>query len=88
MHEHIWIRVPIIPGVNDDEANLDATARFVAALRGVRQVTLLPYHGHGVHKAERLGRASRLAAVATPSPQHLETLSDHFRRRGLTVSTS
>jgi pyruvate formate lyase activating enzyme len=87
VHDNIWIRVPIIPGVNDDAANLDATANFVAALRGVRQVTLLPYHGHGAHKAERLGRSSRLGAVTTPSTEHLETMADRFRAVGLQTRT-
>ena len=87
VHDNIWIRVPIIPGVNDDAANLDATANFVAALRGVRQVTLLPYHRHGVHKAERLGRSSRLGAVTTPSTEHLETMADRFRAVGIRALT-
>jgi len=85
VHQQIWIRVPIIPGVNDDAVNLDATAQFVATLRGVRQVTLLPYHELGVHKAARLGRARRLGPVDAPAPEHLERLANHFRSRGLPV---
>jgi pyruvate formate lyase activating enzyme len=83
VHDNIWIRVPIIPGVNDQAANLAATAKFVAALRGVHQVTLLPFHGHGVHKAERLGRSSRLDVRTPPSTEQMETMADYFRAVGL-----
>lgn len=83
VHDNIWIRVPIIPGVNDDVANLDATAEFIAVLPGVQQVTLLPYHGHGVHKAERWGRSNRLFGVASPTTEQLEKLADRFRALGL-----
>ena len=46
-HPCIWIRVPIIPGVNDDTANLEATAAFLARLGSIRRVDLLPYHASG-----------------------------------------
>jgi pyruvate formate lyase activating enzyme len=85
VHDQIWIRVPIIPGVNDDTENLDATARFVAELRGVRQVTLLPYHKLGVHKAARLGRSPRLGPVDAPSAAYLDHLAERFRHLGLDV---
>ncbi len=53
-HDAIWIRVPLIPGVNDDAANLEATARFVRSLPGVHRLHLLPYHVHGIDKRDRL----------------------------------
>ncbi len=30
----LWIRVPLVPGYNDDERNLEAIGRLVASLRG------------------------------------------------------
>ena len=38
------IRVPLIPGVTDTEANLSAIARLVAGMRGLQRVDLLPYN--------------------------------------------
>lgn len=49
----IWIRVPLVPGVNDDAESLAALARAAAATAGVRQVNLLPYHTLGTHKGRR-----------------------------------
>jgi len=86
IHSQIWIRVPVIPGVNDDEANLEATARFLAPLAGIRQVDLLPYHRTGEAKFARMGRGYALAGLAAPTPQRLEALAAVFRARGLATT--
>jgi pyruvate formate lyase activating enzyme len=54
VHGNIWIRVPLIPGVNDASEELAAIARFAAGLSGVRQVNVLPFHATGQQKRERL----------------------------------
>jgi pyruvate formate lyase activating enzyme len=61
----VWVRVPVIPGVNDDEANLRATARFVRDDIGpaVKAVELLGYHTLGTAKLERLGREGAMEDV-------------------------
>lgn len=43
IHANIWVRVPVVPGFNDDAAELKAIARFAASVAGVKQVNLLPY---------------------------------------------
>lgn len=85
VHSNIWIRVPIIPGVNDDAANIEGTAHLAASIPGVRQVNLLPYHELGMHKAQRLGQSSRMGAVRTPAPDDLERMAQVFRDAGLKV---
>ncbi len=49
------IRMPVIPGCNDSEENLRATARFAASLGPDTALHLLPCHRLGAGKAERLG---------------------------------
>lgn len=51
-----WVRVPLIPGVNDDEHNLVELARFVRGLRTIEALQLLPYHRGGVEKTRGLER--------------------------------
>ena len=87
IHRSIWIRVPIIPGINDDEANLEATARFLASLAGVQQVDLLPYHRTGAAKFARMGRDYDLDEVQPPTPERMEALAAIFRARGLPTTT-
>jgi pyruvate formate lyase activating enzyme len=79
----IWLRVPVIPGVNDDDANMDGTAALAASLPGVERVELLPYHARGEAKSARVGLD--YAARGTPSPEagRLAALAARFRARGL-----
>jgi len=82
-HANVWIRIPVIPGVNDDEANVEAAAAFVCPLPGVRQVDLLPYHATGEAKFARVGQAYGLHGTPTPGHDRLDALAVHFRARGL-----
>jgi glycyl-radical enzyme activating protein len=49
------LRAPLVPGVNDDDAHLDAIAG-IAAGGGVEVVEVMPYHAFGSDKRLRLGR--------------------------------
>jgi pyruvate formate lyase activating enzyme len=86
VHAAIWIRVPVVPGVNDDLANLEATARFVAGIPGVRRLDLLPYHGIGAAKFRRLGREYLLDRLQPPTPERMEALALPFRAQGIPVT--
>lgn len=86
VHSRIWIRIPVVPGLNDDETDLECMARFLEALPGVRRVELLPYHRTGVAKFARLGLDYPLAGLAPPTGQRLEALAAIFRARGLTAA--
>lgn len=86
IHTNIWIRIPVIPGVNDDEENLAATAAFLQPLPGIRQVDLLPYHATGEAKFARVGKDYALSGTSSPDRARLDTLAAHFRARGLTAN--
>jgi pyruvate formate lyase activating enzyme len=61
VHQNIWIRMPLVPGFNDDAEQIEAVARFAASVPGVRQVNLLPYHATAAHKWIGLGKIQRSA---------------------------
>ena len=87
IHSNIWIRVPVIPGINDSRSELDSAARLTASLAGVRQVNLLPYHRTGVRKSERLGKDGFLTGLQPASAEALSDAAVVFRAYGLkTVS--
>jgi pyruvate formate lyase activating enzyme len=85
-HPSVWIRVPIVPGHTDDEADVAAIAALVGELPRVHHVSLLPFHATGGAKARRLGRPAPLESLAPPPPERMETLAGLFRERGLAVS--
>ena len=51
----IWIRQVLVPGYTDDEKDLLKLKEFIASLKTVEKVELLPYHNLGKHKWETLG---------------------------------
>jgi pyruvate formate lyase activating enzyme len=53
--KNIWIRVPLIPRINDDEENLRELADYVKELE-VERTYILPYHTLGVAKYAALDR--------------------------------
>ncbi|WP_239026989.1 glycyl-radical enzyme activating protein [Geomonas oryzisoli] len=85
MHRNIWLRIPVIPGFNDTEAEMTALADLAARAAGVRQVWLLPYHGTWAAKPARLGTepAAEALAAQTPAPQTMEHFARLFAARGL-----
>lgn len=52
----VIVRMPIIPGFNDDVALIYEELAYLHTL-GVQQVHLLPYHSLGKSKAEQMGKA-------------------------------
>ena len=61
MGKKVLIRMPLIPGLNDDPAGLEAAFAMLReeAARGadIVGVELLPYHRYGEGKYRQLGRA-------------------------------
>lgn len=80
------IRVPLIPGITDDDDNLTAIARFVDTLKTVDGIDLLPFHRIGGPKYRRLGMADRMAATDPPPPARLEDIKDRFESAGFPVT--
>lgn len=77
-------RMPLIPGVNDEPAHLEAVAAFVQRL-GVQTLSLVPYQRTYLGKYDRLGLEARLKAVAPPSPVELAAVVTHFKAEGLSA---
>ena len=67
----IMVRIPVIPGVNDDEDNLRATGGFLAALPHVPPVELLPYHNIAEAKYAGLGKEYPLPEIHSPTSERM-----------------
>ena len=68
----MWIRYPLVPGINDTEEDLRMLGRFVAGLASVRSLQLLPYHQAAEEKARRAGRDCQLQGVSPPDQVTVE----------------
>jgi len=81
----VMIRVPIIPGFNDDRANLEATARFVQGLKTVRRIDILPYNRGGLEKAGRLTGGIDLMQAPAPGDGTMNEIAEFLRGYGFEV---
>lgn len=83
MPKPLVVRIPVVPGVNDDSANISATLEFLKSI-GIERVDLLAYHQTGQEKYRRLGWQCKYQATA-PSPTQMEVLLKQFSERGFSV---
>ena len=81
----VWIRIPIVPGINDDEDNLAATAELASSLKGHPPVHLLPYHRIGSDKYGRLGIPYSMEWIAPPTAVRMSEIAAQFSTMGLEV---
>ena len=67
----LWPRLPLVPGITDDEDNIRAVARFVRET-GLDAITLLPYHNLGVEKFDWLRQRETFSAAMLPKERLLQ----------------
>jgi pyruvate formate lyase activating enzyme len=80
------VRIPLIPGNNDSEAEMTRVADFCASLPRPHPVQLLPYHRGGSGKRERLDQADLLPGIRPPSAAKINKIMEIFRQRKLAVT--
>ncbi len=81
----IRFRLPLIPGINDDDSNIEATGRFAANLPGVTGIDLLPYHASATGKYTKLGLAYPGAAIPPSDPAQVDRSVQILQKCGLPV---
>jgi pyruvate formate lyase activating enzyme len=84
-HNHVIVRFPIIPDVNDDDENVLRLGEFVSSLGSVKEVDVLPYHELGVEKYKRLGMMNRMPEVELLSSGRLSEIVEKLESFGLLV---
>lgn len=73
----IIIRIPLIPGYNDDISELQKTADFLSGINAVK-TELLPYHAMGEHKYDALGMdCTKYTAPTNAETAELKKLFEH-----------
>ena len=84
--KNVIVRIPVIPGVNDDPADLLESGAFVASLGNVSEIHLLPYHRIGVEKYRRLGMEYEMQQTVPPSADDLSLIVKELRNYVSSVS--
>lgn len=69
------VRLLLLPGVNDDPALLDRTARWLADVDPTMRLKLIGFREHGVRPTSR--------PLVEPTPDQMQAYEDIFATRGL-----
>ncbi len=77
----IQLRIPLIPGLNDDDDSLLKTLSIAASLRKLKEIEILPYHRLGVSTYAKLGRVYGLEDVKTPSKEYIIERAEFLRKQ-------
>jgi len=68
---HIIVRIPLIPGINDEDENIEMCGSFLAAIPHLDGVELMPYHEIGIAKYQALGMNYRLENTTSPTDEQI-----------------
>lgn len=72
----VWVRIPIIPSVNDGEEEMRKIKALLDSFGMPEKIELLPYHAMGEHKYEAMGKAAQKFSV--PSDLRMKQLKAIF----------
>lgn len=83
----VMIRIPVIPGINDDDKHLEMLVNFLAGRKeaNIRKVNLLPYHRVGASKYKKFNIPYMMDGVEPSSPARMKELKQYFEETGLKV---
>lgn len=85
---NIVIRIPVVPGVNDNEINMRHTGEFLKKLDGIRKVELLPFHKMALGKYEGLGKEYKARNFGPVSKERLAFLRKILSEYNISVIVS
>ncbi len=70
-YPQLVVRMPVIPGLNDDEETLRKIGQFVADLPGDIEINLLPYHRFGADKYGMVDLTYQLPDIQVPTRERM-----------------
>lgn len=82
-----FLRIPVIPGYNDDDMHIGQLFDFISRYRGssLEEINLLPYHITGSSKYGRFSMKNRMAGAVQPSDERMDNIKTLLSRSGIRV---
>jgi len=85
MGRKMWVRFVVVPGLTDGSSNVEGLADFVASLKMIERVEVVPFHKMGEFKWEALGLEYQLGGTPSPTPESMDEIRRAFSSRGVEV---
>ena len=77
--KRMWIRHVLVPGWTTGEEDLGRLSEFIAGLKTVDRVEVLPYHAMARHKYEELRLPYRLGDTPAPTEEEIASAEEILR---------
>lgn len=83
----IIVRIPVIPGYNDDMPHLEMLREFLIQTRkeNLKKICLLPFHKTGSSKYKRMNMQYLMEGTIPPSAERMKELKKFFSETGIKV---
>lgn len=78
----VIVRVPVIPGFNDNEEEIQAIGEFAQLMSNVDTIHLLPYHNYGENKYSLLGRIYPMENTTSNPDEKIQQLKRKVESMG------
>lgn len=85
LNKSLVVRIPVIPGFNDDIENITLTSQFVKKNIKEPKIELLPYHMLGIDKYKNLGLDDYIYKYDIPNNKTLKKLEGVVNNCGVEV---
>ena len=79
----LQVRLPVLPGINDDHRSIDQYGHWLGGLAGIECVYLLPFHAMHRRKYSQLGYAYRAGHLSEPTAAHVARVAERLATHGL-----
>ncbi|WP_094751503.1 pyruvate formate lyase 1-activating protein [Psychromonas sp. CD1] len=76
INQPVYLRYVIVPGYTDAIEDAHALGRFIAPMKNIEKIELLPYHDLGRHKWIAMGESYPLEGVNPPSKDIMENIKN------------
>ena len=86
LHRPMWFRYVLVPGLTDDDKEIERVAEFAESLGVVQRAEVLPFHQMGRYKWDKLGLDYTLSQTAPPSSAAVARATGIFCATGLNVT--
>ncbi|RKL61602.1 glycyl-radical enzyme activating protein [Thermoanaerobacteraceae bacterium SP2] len=86
LKKNVVVRIPVIPGLNDDEENYLKLIEFLNGFVPGNRIDLLPYHRLGVSKYNSLNKDYKLRELEPPPKEKMEAIRRLLIHSGFEVT--
>lgn len=85
--KEVMLRLPVIPGFNDDSDYLDKLFSFISSLEAglLKKINLLPFHKIGTSKYKRFNMPYSMEGIEPPDNKNMLMMKELFMKTGIKV---